>query len=387
MEVKQIYELVNTATKEALGSQAIEVAEDLSNLVDVGDAVFNANAFENYVKKLTDHIGKMVFVARVYKGEFPTLMRDAWEYGSICEKVRGQLPDATENSSWNLVNGQSYNEKEFKFTAPSISVKFFNSKTTFEVPISITEMQLKSAFTNVTQMNSFLSMIYVNIENSIKIKNDELVRRTIDNFIGETFYDLDSSGTYTGKSGTRAINLLHLYNSQFLTSLTPAVAIKDKDFLRFASITIKLYIKRLESASVLFNIGKTQKFTPREKQHIVLLSEFAESVNGYLYSDTWHKEEVTLPNYETTNYWQGTGTDYEFASTGSINVKTSANHTVNATGILGVIFDEDALGVCNMNKRVKTQLVNNAEFLNEWHKTDAGYWNDFDENFVVFYIA
>lgn len=384
MNVKQIYEIVNTTTKEALG-ESVVVNEDLSNIVDVGEAIFNANAFENYTKVLVDHIGKVVFVAREYKGKFPSVMMDSWEFGSVKEKIRMKMPAATENADWKLEDGETYDTNQF--TAPSISVKFFNSLTTYQVKMSITELQLKSAFSSIGQLNSFLSMIYTNINNSIKIKNDEMVRRTINNFIGETFYDFDDSGTYTGKSGVRAINLLYKYNNTYGLALTKEAAIADKDFLRYASAQIRLYIKHLANASVLFNIGKTEKFTTSEYLHCILHSEFATNASTYLYSDTWHKEDVVLPNYEETDYWQGSGSSYNFEDTSSIDVKTSAGHTVKASGILGVLFDREALGVCNENQRVATHYVASAEFVNEWHKVDCNYFNDLDENFIVFYIA
>lgn len=386
MEVKQIYQLVNNATKEALGEQAITLNEDLSNLVDVGTAVFNANAFENYTKVLVDHVGRMVFVARVYKGELPSMMRDAWEYGSVKEKVRGVMPTAVEDPAYSLTDGTSYDTN--KFTKPSVAVKFFNSLTTYMVPVSITEDQLKSAFSNPQQMNSFLSMIYTNVENSIKIKNDEVVRRTLDNFIGETFYNLDNNGVYSGKTGVRCINLLFEYNTDFGTSLTPATALVNKDFLRYASIRIKKMINRLKTASELFNIGGTQKFTPVELQHLILLSDFAEDINGYLYADTFNKENVELPKfYEKINYWQGTGTGYDIADISKISIKTKSEHNVTANYILGVLFDHEACGISNLEKKVTSHYVATAEFTNEWHKTRCASWNDLDENFIVFYLA
>lgn len=386
MEVKQIYQLVNDVTEEVLGKTDLKVNEDLSNLVDVGTAVFNANAFENFTKTLVDHIGRMVFVARVYKGELPSMLRDAWEYGSVKEKVRCALPDAVEDPAWKLEDGESYDTN--KFTAPSVSVKFFDSLTTYMVPISITEKQLKSAFSNVGQMNAFVSMLYTSVENKIKISNDELVRRTLDNMIGETFYNLDNNGNYSGKTGTRCINLLYEYNTDFGTTLTPKTALINKDFLRYASIKIKKMIKRLKTASTLFNIGGTEKFTPVEYQHLILLSDFAEDVNGYLYSDTFNKENVELPsNYETTNYWQGTGTGYAYDDISKISIKTKSEHDVTATYVIGVLFDHEACGVSNMERTVKSHYVEVSEFVNEWHKTQAAYWNDLDENFIVFYLA
>ena len=82
MEVKQIASLMNEVTNEILGKEGL-VAEDLNNIVDVGTEIFNANAVDAYVKSLVNHIGKVVFVNRVYAGSAPSVMMDGWEYGSI----------------------------------------------------------------------------------------------------------------------------------------------------------------------------------------------------------------------------------------------------------------------------------------------------------------
>ena len=139
MEVKQVYQLVNQATTETLGSEGI-LNEDLSNLVDMGEKVINSKAIENFTKTLVDHIGKMIFVVRPYNGCAPKVMMDGWEYGSILEKVSSSMPEAVENESWELVNGKSYDPNVFY--QPKVQAKFFNSKTTFEIDQSFTEKQV-----------------------------------------------------------------------------------------------------------------------------------------------------------------------------------------------------------------------------------------------------
>ena len=151
MKVAQIYDIVNTITKEVLGETAV-VNEDLSNIVDVGTQVFDANATDAYVRKLMNQVGKIVFVNRAYSGVVPSVLMDGWEYGSVVEKVRGELPEATENESWELTNGTSYDPNVFY--QPTVTVKFYNSKTTFEVPVSITEKQVKQSFQNAEQLNA-----------------------------------------------------------------------------------------------------------------------------------------------------------------------------------------------------------------------------------------
>lgn len=387
MRVEQVYEILNTITQEMLGDSII-VNEDLSNIVDIGRAFENAGSLDNYVRKLNDHIGKMVFVDRVYSGRAPSVLMDGWEYGSILEKVRGDLPDATENETWELQDGASYDPNIF--TRPAVSVKFFNDRVTFEVPVSFTERQVKSAFSSAVQMNAFMSMIRTNVENSLTVKMDSLIMRTINAGIGETLHKEFPGGTYSGASGVRAVNLLYLYNQRFTQNLTAAAAITDPAFIRFASYMIKNYVRRMQDMSRLFNIGGTAKFTPADRMHIVMLDEFKNAADVYLYDglNQFNTENIRLPgSMETVAYWQGSGLAYGFADTSAINVKTPSGDTVSAGGIIGVIFDRDTLGVTNVDRRVTTNYNAKAEFYNEWHKRDAGYFLDLDENFVVFYLA
>ena len=390
MEVKQIYSLINSVSGEVLGKTDI-VNEDLTGVVDLGKEVFNQGAVDNYVKSLVNHIGKVVFVNRPYSGKIPSVLMDAWEFGSVLEKISADVPEATENDTWNLTDGQEY--KQDIFHKPVVSAKFFNSKVTFEVPVSITERQVKESFSSAAQLNGFLSMIYSAVEKSMTIKTDALIMRTINNMIGETLFADAAAFTgsktlnYASASTVRCVNLLYLYNQAKGTTLTADKCLTDGDFIRFASYQMGLYADRLQSISTLFNVGGKERFTPKDALHTVLLSDFAKGAQAYLYADTYNKEQVLLPNAETVASWQGSGKDYGFAHTSAINIKTSGNHDINISGVLGVMFDRDALGVCNLDKRVTTNYNAKAEFFNNYYKFDAGYFNDTNENFVVFFVA
>lgn len=377
MRVEQVYSIMNAVTQTTLGENEV-LAEDLSNIVDIGNSIMNVAGIENYVRSLTDHIGKTIFVNRAYSGSVPSVLMDGWEFGSILEKVTyDDLPEATENESWKLENGKSYDVNVF--TQPKASAKFFNKRVTFEVPMSFAERQVKSAFDNAAQLNSFFSMIYNAIDKSMTVKVDGLVSRTINNMIGETL--VNGAGT------VKAVNILKMYNEKFGTRLTANNCIYDPEFIRYASLVIGLWSDRLTKLSTLFNVGGKDRFTSKDLQHIVLLSEFEAYAKAYLYSDTYHKEFTALPNAEKVAYWQGSGTNYDFASTSKIHVTTSSGDEIEQSGILGIIFDRDALGVSNLDRRVTTNYNAKGEFFNNWYKFDAGYFNDLNENFVVFYVA
>ena len=384
MKVEQIYSLMNSVTSEVLGKTDL-IKEDLSNVVDVGKELFSASDVDNYVKALVNRVGKTIFVNRKYSGKIPSVVMDAWEFGSVLQKISADLPNATENETWELVDGTSYDPNIFY--KPSVSAKFYNSKVTFEVPLSFTEKQVKESFNNASELNAFLSMLYNAVEKSMTVKTDALVMRTINNMIANTF---DGDAT-----GVRAVNLLKEYNTlnglSGATALTANKALTTPEFLRFASLKLALYADRLGTISTLFNAGGKERFTSKEDLRIVLLSDFAQGAKTYLESDTFNKELVSLPAAETVPYWQASGTSYGFDKTGTINVqikgKNDAKKDVTVKGIIGVMFDRDALGVSNLDRRVTTNYNPKAEFFSNWYKFDAGYFNDLNENFVVFYVA
>lgn len=389
MTVKQIYTLINGVSDEVLGRTDL-VQEDLTGVVDMGNEVFNQNAIDNYVKSLVNHIGKVVFVNRPYTGKVPSVLMDGWEFGSVLEKISADVPNATENNSWDLTDGETYSQDVFY--KPKVSAKFFNSRVTFEVPVSITEKQVKESFSNAEQLNGFISMIYSAVEKSMTIKTDALIMRTINNMVAATL-DADKTAfgatkpDYKTASTVRCVNLLKLYNDAKGTTLTAEKAITDPEFIRFASYQMGLYADRMQSISTLFNVGGKERFTPKDALHTVLLSDFAKAANAYLYSDTYNKNEVLLPTAETVSSWQGSGKSYKFADVSAINVKNSSGANVSITGVIGVMFDRESLGVCNLDRRVTTTYNAKAEFFNNYYKFDCGYFNDTNENFVVFFVA
>lgn len=389
MKVEQVYNIVNTLTQEYIGGETL-VQEDLSNIVDIGSETINLDNLDKYVRSLIDQIGKILFVNRPYAGAVPSLYMDGWEYGAILEKITyDNLPEAEENETWELENGRSYDPNIF--TKPQVSAKFFSKKVTFDIPMSFAERQVKTAFQNATQLNSFFSMIETAIGNSMTVKVDALAMRALNYMIALTINSGD---------GNRAVNLLSMYNTTYSKSLTAAKSISDPDFIRYASYIMGLYQNRLTRMSKLFNDGGKERFTPDDRRSVILLAEFVSAANIYLQSDTFHNEFVKLPQADTVPYWQGSGLTYDFASTSKINVQVNVDEVdqesgdtirrkvnVEQSGILGVMFDRYAVGVANLDRRVTANYNGRAEFFNNWYKFDAGYFNDPNENFIVFYVA
>ena len=380
MKITQVYEIVNDAVKETLGETAI-VEEDLSNVVSVGESFANMNLYDKYVGALVNRIAKNIFSIRAYTGRAPSVLMDSWEFGSIVQKVHGVLPDAEENESWELTDGASYEQDIFY--KPSVSVKLWNHKTTFEIPLSIAEIQLKQSFLGAEEMARFISMLYQMVENALTLRFDSLIMRTINNFVGATIKD--------GTDGVTKVKLLTEYNTIYGTSLTNANALYDKGFLRYCAYRMKQVATRLSNYSTLFNLGGAQKHTPRDMLKIVMLDYLDAGVSAFLQSETFHDELVKLPVADVISCWQGTGTGFALADASKVDVdvldKTGTKQHVQQAYIVACMFDRDALGVTAINKRTTSHYNAKAEFWNYWYKEDAGYFNDYNENFVVFLVA
>lgn len=385
MKVNQLHTLLNSVTTELLGKDAV-VNEDLSNVVSIGKNIVDTDNVDNYVKKLVNQIGKIVFVDRLYAGGVPSVLMDSWEYGSILEKISAELPEAHENDSWKLEDGTDYNPNVFY--QPKVSAKFFNSKVTFEIPLSFTERQVKESFQSEAQLNGFISMLTTSVENAMTVKLDALIMRTINNMTAETLVkDLGTDLAKASTGGVKAINLLARFNKIHGQKLTADKAVTNPDFIRYATYQIGLTSDRMSKISTLFNVEGKERFTPVDDQNVVLLSEFAKASETFLRADLFNVDRVILPAHDSVPYWQGSGTDYSFGEVSKIDVKTSNGNTVSMTGILGVIFDRNALGVTNLDRRVTTNYNPKAEFYTNFYKFDAGYYNDLNENMVVFYVA
>lgn len=389
MRINQIATaLNNTFNKQQLGLTAV-VNEDLSNIVDIGKEIagtdtFGADNFDSFTRDLIDQVGKIMFVDRTYTSQAPNILKDGWEYGSILEKVRCELPDAQDNATWDLFNypvsgGAAYPDP-FELSKPDVKAKFFNSKTTYEVPITLTVEQVKEAFQSASQMSSFIAMIENRIAMKMTLCNDALIMATIDNLIGQKLH-----------SGKNVINLITLYNAAKpagASNVTAATALQDKEFLRFASKTIGMYKKYLAGASALYNEGDYVTFTPADRLKFVANTEFAKALDSYLYSDTYNEEFVKLGGYEEVAYWQGSGTSNGDRLTIDVSIDVNGTATeVKNTGVVAVMFDDEAAAVCNQNYRVTSIYNPRGEYTNYFYKWDAMYMNDTLENAVVFTIA
>lgn len=382
MEIKQVATILNSINSEMTGETAITaVNEDLSNIIDVGKELTESTTdltgfFENYAKKLIDKVGRVVVVNRTYRSTAPDIQKDAWTYGSIMEKIRVSVNELEDDITWSLNAGDS--PDQFEYAPATLSAKYFDKETVFMTQISLPEKTLQSAFKSAGDMNRVISAIENRIQMKLAFSTDNLKRRTINNLIAEKI------------KANKDINLLAMYNAQAGTTLTPNAAIVNPTFLKFAVAQILKYRKMIINPSVLFNDEDYVTFTPEDKMKMIMLDQFVQNAEVYMESSTYHNELVSLgKTYQSVPYWQGSGVDtaFPFGTISGINVKCASDGTtVQTSGVVGLIYDDDACGICLEDNQTTGIYAPKGRFYNYFHYCNARYFNDLAENVLVFTV-
>lgn len=382
MNITQISSLTNTLVQQALGEEAVKTV-DLTNLVSMGDVVLSsATNVENFLHVLVDRIARTIISTRPYSKDVYDMLMNTFEYGAILQKLTVQLISAENASQWNLTEGESVDQ--YIVTKPLVKQKFFEGITPWEMPITIPDMQLKSAFTSYETMAAFIDCIFMALNNSLSLQLERTSEAAVANFIAEKIF----YSTTPGSSGVHVIHLLQTYNAETNSTLTANQALRNTEFLKYSSKLINMYITRLRRMSQLFNTEQFQRFTPRDYVRVNMLADFTTAVSSYLEADTFHKELVSLPYYREVPYWQGSGTEYSYSETSLIDVTTSSGNAVKQDGVVCLINDIEAIGMTMDNQRMTSSPHNaRGEYTNFFQKADIRYYNDLSENGIVFTVT
>lgn len=380
--VNQIYLMVNDIASEMYGEKAIAV-KDTSSLVSLGDTVLSSKLDkEKFFNALVDRIGRTVIAVREYTPKDRSVKRDEMDWGLIYQKISFKKHEAVDNPSWET--STQANPFDVEVSTEAVQ-KLFAKISTFSYEDSIPDYQLFTAFQSASAMGAFISGIYTNIENAMKVAEEGLANLAVDTYM--------AGALIKGKAAQKR-NLLAEYNTANGTELTVAQALKNADFLKFASREINIVVQNMKVMSTLYNAEDIPRFTPNDKLVVEILGQFASATASYLESDTYHNELVKLPRYEEVPYWQGTGTSFAFDDVSKINITDNAlmtpqnqTGTISQTGIIAFVHDYDAVASIIYKRRSNSIYNPRAERFNIFEKADKGYAVDLSENGVVFYMA
>lgn len=387
--VNQIYSLVNDSVNDALGKNATLTNIDTTDIVSLGKAISNYDAYEDFYRSLVNRIAKTVYFVRTYKANDRHILRDEHEYGAFIQKVYYMMPEAVENPEFNVATWSgdtaTYSQASPFDVDTVVEVKalIYGGQGTWSIEIMRPVSQIKTAFLDESSMMSFIDGIYVAIDNAFKLEEERLVATACNTAMAHAL----NSGL--------SRNLLHEYNELFPdATLTVAEAMVSPEFLRFACKEIADTIDHMSGMSTLFNSQGYETFTDKDNLVVEILSQFENAFNMYLKADTFHEELVSLPMHEKVKYWQGSGSNFAFADTSTIKVtndalKTATNltGTVNQSGIICFLHDIENVAAY-FGERNSWEMYNpRSRVINHGEQARKGFAVDTYANSCVFYIA
>lgn len=372
MAVKQIYDIVNSVNSQTMGINDLTVVDE-QGLISLGQTVLTTNGLaDTWLNSLAQRIGRTIISFREYKSKYSDMVLDSMQWGNIVQKIKVSMPEATEDESYALVNGQSVDM--YKVANPTVTQSFFKTETSYQFYVTVKRTQLEEAFTSEGAMNGFIGAIYGEVQNAIELSLEGLARNCINNFIAERLKT---------KKGT--FNLLEMYNTETSKKLTVDNCKHDKEFLAYCVSRINLVSKYMENMTKgLYNDGTQTRHTPKSLQHLRVLEDFESRLETVVQYQAFRDGYVKLNNYHTTSFWQS------IKSPDSIKVKPSSDNdaAISQSNILAILYDRDALGLYKKDSWNSTTPFNSAGgYYNTYYHHRELYFNDLSENFVVFYLA
>ena len=388
--VTQIYQIVNDAVSDFLGTTAVR-AKDTSSFVDLGRTLAQIHSatnpydgYDSFYGALAARIAKTEIMVRLYEGSGRGVIADYIDFGAFVQRVYADIPDAVENPVWSLSNGQ--NPPTITPHSPydvdnvvNISAMIFGKRGTWSIEILKPYKQIKEAFLSESAMMAFIDAIDLRIATSLAIEKEALENLAVATSIANCLQN--------GK----ATNLLAAYNAGAATPLTVANCLKSLDFLAFANKTIDNFRGYIKKPSRKYNTAGYVTFTPTDKAKLEVLTDFASASKFYLESNTYHDELVKMEGYSEVPYWQSPGTSgaFDFAESSKIIVQNEGvdDDPVTGTGIIAFIRDEDQVKA--YFGEVESWSLPNPRDRSTIHgeQAETGYAVDPHLNAWVFYIA
>lgn len=380
MEVKQIYNLINSVNKQMWGESAISV-HDLTGLISLGENVFSSGTDrDRFLDILVDRIGKTIIRNLDLEVEFPDFIKNEFEWGAILQKVNIQITDAQANESYNI-GENGFTPNQFKIDKPKVYQSLFKGVMTWEYDLTVPDTLYKSAFLSESGMASFVSGLIGAQSDSMTLAINNMAHMAIANLCAEKI-----------KADNGVVNLLQLYNIQSGESLTASDTIDNSSFYRYAGMIMRNYIKYLGQPSKLYNTGigndEMLRATARDNMHVLINADFASGLSTYLTADTFNRDLAELPLYKEYVSIQGTGTVApSFATNTSINIiPSSGGDAITASGIVGIFADRQAIGTFYEDRYTGTDRNNRNRYTNYTSSATIGWFNDLSENSVIFII-
>lgn len=367
--------------KEDISSVAVD------NIASFGETLVtsSSNASKDIVfKTMLDRIGRTITDMLAYENKFAYIFKDAFHYGVLLQTLHVDNFEARTSGIYSDLDEDDVDEDIYKINLPTVHQKLFENQQPWEFKVTITDLQIKSAFTDETTLAAFINGIFTAMKNSI-IKYLETAARTVYcDLIAHKMAAEEADGVNT----LHAVNLLQQYYDETGVELTTDSWKTNAEFLRWLTSTFTDYVGLFEEMSVIFNTDGYETFTPKDMLHFVINNKIADNIKRFMQSDVYNKELVELPAYREISSWQALGKRASLDKRLEVKVEYGSGTSkkeVDAT-VVAVMHDDRVLSM-TLKDRFTVDIPNKHKHTrNVWEQGTICNFINMAHNALVFYI-
>lgn len=381
LTVNQAATVFNEIVHQATGQTNLKVT-DTSSFVSAATTVL-LTGYDKLLTSMSQVLTRTIFSIRPYNAKFAGLRASPERFGNHTRKVNYLDDDFEDSPAFELQQGQSIDM--YTVNKPRVVQTNFYGFNTYAKHKTFYDNQLDMALRNPEEWAQFFNGVMVNINSQIEQVHENVARATIANFIG---------GINVANQSC-VVHLLTEYNTLTGQTLTVNDIYKSDNFIAFVRwlyARIEVFSNRLTERTQLWHVNidgnEVKRHTPKNKQKVYLFNDFMSQARTMVLSDLFQRDSMKMVDYEGVNFWQAIDSPdsidvtpvYTNAEDGTL--VTGAEQKINK--VLGVIFDEEAIGFIPKNQAMGATPHNVAgRYTNLWWHWDECYYNDFTENGIV----
>lgn len=382
MSFEQAATLLNAIHTQVTGEAGI-APTDVSSFISVATATLKAG-YDPVINAISQVVGRTIFSIRPYSAKFRGILMDSQKWGAITRKIAISDKPMEDNKAFDLIDGQSVDM--YEVNKPNVIQFNYYGADTFSKSITIYRDQLDNAFRGPEEFGSFMTLITQNALDMIEQSKESMSRLALDNFIAGKI----------DNNGADVIHLLTEYNTETgmnppLTATTVRQPANFPAFIKWAYARIATLTNMMTERSQLFQVQVTghelNRHTPFERQKVYLLNWLLNNIDARVLAETYNYKFLEFADVEAVNYWQAIQDPDQVSITPTVLKADGSLDTGNAvtqSNVMGVIFDEEAIGITVMNEFTGLTPLNvRGEYWNQYFNYVIRYFNDFTEKGIV----
>lgn len=387
LSYEQISTVLNDLTREVTGADPIGVV-DAGNFASVATKLLKTGT-DPLLGAISQMVGRTIFSVRPYNRKLSGIQVNNQRWGYITRKLAVADKDFENDVSFSMADGGNYSH--WYVNMPNVLQLNYYGQNAFEKSVSIFKNQLDGAFASRESFGSFISMVMQNASDMIEQSRESMARMTLGNFI---------TGKIQGANGV--VHLITEYNTEMGNSpaLTWAQIKADADeydkFIKWMYAKVATVSDMMTERTTLYQMqvaGKPiTRHTPVNRQKFYMISEFLNAMKARVLAGTYNDDLLRYADVESLNFWQNPSDPYSIFMSPAYLDETDGSiltHTATAAynNIVGVIFDEDALGLTVMDEWTQNTGMNaKYGYDTTYFHFLVRFWNDFTEKGVVFVL-